>query len=201
MNHGKKSVFSVLLTLALYSVASAAGPAAADSRTPAASPIYVIANQDLALPFQNIVSVFQAGGTNAAPQLTLQNVVGTGAHGIAGGFFGTTRLNSVPDISATCLYVSNAGDNDIASVSMLTQQLVGNFSGSQTDDGSENGIGLAVNQNYLYASFTSSNTIAAFALQPGCGLTFLGDVPADWPAGWIGSRHGRKWDDAGGCLR
>jgi 6-phosphogluconolactonase (cycloisomerase 2 family) len=74
--------------------------------------------------------------------------------------------------------VSNSGTNDIASVSLQTQQLVGNFSGSQSDDGSANGIGLAVNPNFLYASFTASNTIAAFSLRTGCGLTFLGDVPA-----------------------
>jgi hypothetical protein len=177
MNHGMRGFLTALVALALNSICGAASPAAA-SPMPFSSPIYVIANQDLGFPFQNQISIFLAGGTNAAPLLTLQNAVGMGGHGIAGGYFGTARLNSVPDISATCLYVSNAGDNDIASVSLVTQQLAGNFSGSQTDDGSANGIGLAVNRNYLYASFTSSNTIGAFSLQPGCGLTFLGDVSA-----------------------
>ena len=37
---------------------------------------------------------------------------------------------------------------------------------------------MAANSNYLYASFTASNTIATFALQGGCGLTFLGDISA-----------------------
>lgn len=178
MNHRTRTFLTALIALALNSVSSAASPAIANGPASAASPIYVIANEDLGFPFQNEISIFLAGGTNASPLLTLQTVVPTGGHGIAGGYFGTARLNSVPDISATCLYVSNAGDSDIASFSLQTQQLVGHFSGSPRDDGGANGIGLAVNQNYLYASFTSSNTIGTFALQPGCGLTFLGNVHA-----------------------
>ena len=178
MIHGIKSLFSVLLALAFYSAASAAGPPESNGQARAAMPVYVVANQDLGLPFENRLAIFLAGGTSAAPQLSLQNIVTTGGLGIMGGFFGTARLNSVPDVSATCLYVSNSGTNNIASVSLQTQQLLGDFFASDTDDGSENGIGLAVNRNYLYASFTSSNTIATFALQSGCGLTFLGDVPA-----------------------
>jgi 6-phosphogluconolactonase (cycloisomerase 2 family) len=37
---------------------------------------------------------------------------------------------------------------------------------------------MAVNANYLYASFSTSNTIGTFALNSGCGLTFLGSIPA-----------------------
>jgi hypothetical protein len=55
---------------------------------------------------------------------------------------------------------------------------MGTFSGSQTDNGSTNGIGLAVNSQYLYASFTASGTIATFSLQGNCGLMFLGDISA-----------------------
>lgn len=178
MNFWMTRFLSALIVLALNSGASAASPTELDSHKPSAAPIYVVANEDLGFPFQNEVSIFLAGGTNASPLLTLQSIVFTGGHGIGGGFFGTTRLNSVPDPSATCLYVSNAASNDVASFSLQSQQLVGNFPGSPTDDGSSNGIGLAVTSSYLYASFSSSNTIGTFALQPGCGLTFLGDVPA-----------------------
>jgi len=178
MKHWMRNCLTALVALALSSVCSAASPAIANGPALSATRVYVIANEDLGYPFQNEISIFLAGGTNASPLLTLQTVVPTGGHGIAGGYFGTTRLNSVPDISATCLYVSNAGDSDIASFSLLTQQLVGHFSGSPRDSGGANGIGLAVNQNYLYASFTSSNTIGTFALQPGCGLTFLGNAHA-----------------------
>jgi hypothetical protein len=159
---------------ALTVCCSAASPAAGDGNSPPATPIYVVANQDLALPFQNQIAFYLASGT----QLTQQSSVSDGGYGIQGGFFGAQRVNSVPNASATCFYVSNAASNDIASISLQTQQLIGNFSGSQKDSGSANGIGLAVNNNYLYAGYTSSKTIATFSTQSGCGLTFLGDTPA-----------------------
>jgi 6-phosphogluconolactonase (cycloisomerase 2 family) len=174
MNACMRGFLSVAAVLALTVLCSAADPAAPDSKATPASPIYLVANEDLAFPFQNEISFYLAGGT----QLTLQNNVLAGGFGIQGGFFGTSRVASIPSLSAPCLYVSNAASNDLASISLQGQQLVGNFSGSQTDDGSKNGIGVSVNTNYLYASFTSSNTIGTFALQTGCGLTFLGDVSA-----------------------
>ena len=76
---------------------------------------------------------------------------------------------------------SDAGTtfSDIASVNLSTHQLAGSFNGSATDIGDANGIGIVVGANYLYAAFTtSSNTIATFAIQPGCQLSFLEDVTA-----------------------
>ena len=174
MNAWMRGFLAVVSLLTLNEFCAAAGPS--DANTIPATPIYVITNEDLTFPFQNEISFYLASNT----QLTVQNILPTGGYGIQGGFFGTSRLNTVPSISAPCLYVSNAQSNDIASISMPSQQLVGNFSGGRGDDGSLNGIGLAVNSNYLYASFTTSNTIATFAQQSssGCGLTFLGDVPA-----------------------
>jgi 6-phosphogluconolactonase (cycloisomerase 2 family) len=122
----------------------------------------------------NAVGFLKTSGT----QLLNLNSVLTGGFGIQGGFFGTQRVTSLPSLTAPCLYVSDAGTNDIAAVSLLGQQLMGTFSASQTDDGSTNGIGLAVSSQYLYASFTASATIATFSLQGNCGLTFLGDISA-----------------------
>ncbi len=51
-----------------------------------------------------------------------------------------------------------------------------NIFGSTTDDGSANGIGLAMNQKYLYAGYTTSNTIGTFKVQPGCSLKFGNDI-------------------------
>jgi 6-phosphogluconolactonase (cycloisomerase 2 family) len=169
-----KGLLSAVMPLALVAFCSAVDPAGQGSMSLPSGSISVVVNQDITFPTPNAIGFYLAGGT----QLTYQSNVYTGGFGIQGGFFGTSRVSSIPSLSAPCLYVSDAGSNDIASVSLSNQQLVGNFSGSQTDDGSSNGIGLAVNTNYLYASFTSSNTIGTFALQTGCGLNFLGDVPA-----------------------
>jgi hypothetical protein len=174
MSAWMKGLPAVAALLALSTFCSAAGPVSGGPTLPPATPIYVFANVDYTFPFQNEVDVLLAGGT----QLTEQNPVLTGGMGIEGGFFGTTRLNSVPSTTAPCLYVSDAMTNDIATISLPGQQLVGNFFASQADDGSANGISLAVNAHYVYAGFTASNTIATFSQQAGCGLTFLGDIPA-----------------------
>lgn len=177
-----KTAFRFYLPLAIVLVLGVVSKAAEPKmvqheRSPQTS-TYVIVNEDQGFPYSNEISIYLAGGTDDAPMLTLQSVVDTGGFGSFGGFFATQRLNSVANVAAKCLYVSNSGDNTIASVSLETQQLVGVFSGSATDDGYPNGIGLAVSDNFLYASYTSSNSIGVFATNPGCGLTFLQDVPA-----------------------
>jgi 6-phosphogluconolactonase (cycloisomerase 2 family) len=174
MKSWTKGLLSAVMPVALVTLCGAAGPASQDVKAAPTGSISVVVNQDIAFPTPNAVDFLMASGT----QLTNLTAVSTGGYGIQGGFFGTSRVNSVPSLSAPCLYVSDAGSNDIASFSLSTQQLIGNFSASHTNDGSSNGIGLAVNSNYLYASFTASNTIAAFALQGGCGLAFLGDISA-----------------------
>lgn len=166
MNTWMKGYLSVALILALTAFCSATNP------------IFVIANQDQPFPYGNMISIYQAAGTNSAPSLSLLDVEGTGGFGIIGGFFGTARLNSVPSLSANCLYVSNAASNNISTFALPVTGLIGTFNASQSDDGSANGIGMALNSTFLYASYTASNTIATFALQGGCGLTFVGDVPA-----------------------
>jgi len=138
---------------------------------------YVITNDDAL--FTNSVSFFAAGGTAGTPTLTLAfaTSLGTG-QGIGGGYFGLQRVNMLADPSAQCVYASNAGTSDIAGVVIATHQLAGQFSPSPTDVGDAVGIGLVVNSNYVYASYTASNTIATFSVLPGCQLSFIDDVPA-----------------------
>ena len=57
---------------------------------------------------------------------------------------------------------------------------------SNNDNGTSNGIGIVVNQNYLYAGYTLSNTIATFSVGAGCQLSFLGDITVTpLNGGWI----------------
>jgi hypothetical protein len=135
------------MPLVLAAIYSAVNLSAQSAKPPASPPIKVVVNQDIAFPTPNAIGFLLASGTH----LTYQADVDTGGgYGIQGGSFGTSRVNSVPSFSDPCLYVSDAGSNDIASTSLPTQQVVGNLSGSQTDDSSSNGIGLAANTNYLY---------------------------------------------------
>jgi len=137
---------------------------------------YVITNDDAL--FVNSVSFFTAGGTAGTPTLTFVFDTSVGGQGIGGGFFGLQRVNMLADPAAQCVYASNAGTSDIAGVDIATHQLAGQFSPSPNDIGDASGVGLLVNANYVYAAYTSSNTIATFSVLPGCQLSFIDDVPA-----------------------
>jgi hypothetical protein len=140
----------------------------------------VIVNDDRTTTFgNNIVSYFAVGGSPSSPTLTYQSSVAAGGMGGGGGNFGASSIVSQPGSGAQCLYVSNAGTGQIGTVTIQSQQPAGVFTGSANDAGTSNGIGLALNQNYLYASFTDSNTIGTFQILPGCQLSFVGDTAVE----------------------
>lgn len=134
---------------------------------------YLISNDDSAFPFFTGVS-FYTVGTGGLP--VFQQQVQTGAYGIGGGYFGMNRVVALNNGTQQCVYASEAGNGEIAGISVSTLTVGGTASGSSTDTGTSNGIGLAMNSSYLYASFSDSSTIGTFAVQAGCGLTFIGDT-------------------------
>src|SRR4029077_1514536 len=144
------------LAFALVCAASLIGNAAERSpkqvQAPGSSPIFLVANQDLGSPDPSFASIYQAQGN----QLTFNNAFQTGGEGIQGGFFGTNKIASIPSLTAPCIYLSNAATNNIATATVPSFEFVDTFSGSDSDDGTDNGIGLAANSNYLYASYTTS---------------------------------------------
>ena len=165
-------VVAVITLCVLPSLSAAANR----SSTAPSTPIYVLTNDDNV--YQSSVSFYVAGGTQGAPTLTFDHSVNTQGQGIAGGLFGTPRINLLPDASAHCIYASNAASGDISAVDITTNQLAGRFAASPSDAGDASGIGIALNANYLYAGYTTSKTIATFSILPGCQLSFLDDVPA-----------------------
>ena len=167
-----KKLFTLLFILGIW--ISPATSHAADKSKPASPPVYVITNDDGTL--HTYASFYLAGGTQNDPTLTFQQSINTQGLGIGGGFFGTPRLAMLPNPSTQCLYVSDAGTGDIAGINIQSRMLAGNFSGSSNDIGTSNGIGMAMNQNYLYAGYSLSNTIATFSVGAGCTLSFLGDI-------------------------
>src|SRR5271170_3204135 len=134
---------------------------------------YVVTNDDVTLPFPNTVSFYTVAPDG---QLTLTQQVQAGGNGIAGGFFGTNRIAVLNSGGQQCVFASAALTGNIAGINVATLTVGGNTTGSITDSGASNGIGLAINSQYLYASFTGSNTIGTFHVQPGCSLTFVNDV-------------------------
>jgi hypothetical protein len=175
------------LLIALMVVSALIAPAvlcAANKSKPSTSPIYVFTNDDALR--HTYSSVYLAGGSQGSPTLTFQQSINTTGLGIGGGFFGTPRLAMLPSSSAQCLFVSDAGSSDIAAINIQTQTVLGTFQGSTNDNGTSNGIGMVMNQNYLYAGYTLSNTIATFSIGAGCQLSFLGDIAVTpLNGGWI----------------
>jgi Lactonase, 7-bladed beta-propeller len=134
---------------------------------------YVVTNDDIAFPLPNGVSFYSEGANGA---LTFQAQVNTHSWGIGGGFFGANRVLSVSDGQQPCVYISQARSGSIAGVEVNTMALGGVTSGSFSDTGQSNGIGLVAQSGYVYASFTDSNTIGTFSIQGGCSLTFINDT-------------------------
>ena len=137
----------------------------------ATQPYYLITNDDR--PFASGVTFYLI---TADGLLHLDGEVPTTGGGIAGGFFSTYRVAVLDSDTQQCAYASNAATGDIVGIDVNTLTVGGSASGSPTDSGSANGIGLVLDGQYLYAGFTSSNTIGTFQLQAGCSLTFVNDI-------------------------
>jgi Lactonase, 7-bladed beta-propeller len=142
----------------------------------ASQPDYVVTNDDVAFLFgisENSYTFYPVGANGA---------LGTGIQvvsanpGIGGGYFGANRLAFLNNGSEQCVYASEALDGDVVGIDINTLQPGSPAFGSSTDSGSANGIGLAMNTQYLYAGFSSSNKIATFQVQADCTLTFINDV-------------------------
>jgi hypothetical protein len=134
---------------------------------------FVVTNDDVPPRSPTSISFYTVAANG---QLRLKKQVLTGGIGIAGGFFGSNRLSVLDSGNAECVYASQATSNNIVGVVVKTLKVGGSARGSANDSGMSNGIGLAMNSKYLYASFTDSNTIGTFQIQPGCKIKFAGDI-------------------------
>jgi lactonase family protein with 7-bladed beta-propeller len=129
---------------------------------------YVFTNDD---PGVSVYSMAPDG------RLMLNQQLQIGGFGNVAGFFGMNRIAVLDNATQQCVYASAASTGEIAGIVVSILSVSGSFAGSETDAGTSNGIGLALNSQYLYASFTDSNTIATFQIGAGCTLTFINDVP------------------------
>src|SRR5271155_912485 len=100
----------------------------------------------------------------------------TGPGGIAGGYFAANRVSVLDSGNAECVYASQAETGEILGISVKTLKIDGHANGSKKDTGASNGVGLAMNAQYLYASFTDFSTIGTFQVLPGCKLKFVSDI-------------------------
>ena len=149
----------------------------------AGKPHYVVTNDDVPSPFTSTVSVYTVGVDGL---LTMKTKVPIGnPGGIAGGYFAANRVNALNSGNAECVYASLALTGEIDGIGVKTLTVEGQTSGSQKDTGASNGVGLATNAKYLYASFTDSSNIGTFQVQSGCKIKFIGDITVSGLQGGI----------------
>lgn len=140
----------------------------------ATSPHYLITNDDQSGNFfPNTLTFYtiQADGT-----LSLKQKVTIGVTGAIGGYFPANRVVALNASANQCVFASDAATGEIDGVEVNSLTLLGQANGSSDDTGLSNGVGLALNAQYLYASFTDSSTIGTFQIEPSCGLSFVGDI-------------------------
>jgi len=134
---------------------------------------YLVTNDDLSSPIPNSATFYTVG---AAGGLTQTATVSTHGGGISGGFFGMKRIVTFSGGKSGCAYASNAQSGDIVGILIQTLKANRATKGSKNDGGTSNGIGLAMNARYLYASFSDSSTIGTFQVQAGCKIKFVADI-------------------------
>jgi hypothetical protein len=107
--------------------------------------------------------------------------------------YGAKRIVASRNGKTECVYASNAQTGNIVGILVKTFTIGGQAFGSKKDKGSSNGVGLAMNTQYLYASFTNSNTIGTFQVKPGCKIKFVGDITVGGlQGGVVGSERNNR---------
>jgi 6-phosphogluconolactonase (cycloisomerase 2 family) len=139
----------------------------------AGKPHYLVTNDDVPPALATSVTFYAVGSSGL---LTMKAKVLAGRGGIAGGYFAANRVSVLNSGNAECVYSSQAQTGQIQGIAVKTLEIGGHAVGSSKDTGASNGVGLAMNARYLYASFTDSSTIGTFRVRPGCSITFVGDI-------------------------
>jgi hypothetical protein len=165
-------VFVLGASIALFGASGASSPAAPQN-SKATATSYLVTNDDLPSDIPTGVTFFTITSTGGLTNPTRLNL---GGKGIAGGYFNAARVNFLDTGSESCAFLSISGSAEIAAVDIASLEDIGTFAAASTDSARDNGIGLANNGTYLYASFSTSNTIATFSILSGCKLSFLGDI-------------------------
>ncbi len=149
------------------------GASVAMAALPPGTAGYLVTNDDFGRGSTDTATFFSAAADGTLSNPTLVTVGGQGA---GGGFFANNRVIVQSSPTSPCVYVAQGSSATVAGVQALTQTVVGRYPASATDSGVDNGAGMAMNNNYLFANFSTSGTIATFTVQSGCVLQFLSDI-------------------------
>jgi len=164
----KFSVISALIALvAVLCTASFAGTE------------YVIANENRYVPDRNALVVYRLD--TATGTLTQIALLVTGGEG-SGDDSLTNLVNIEQAVSsnAECIFAFDLLYSQITSFSKATgYDRVGSYSNSQLEESDAAGsLALAPNGKFLYATYSYTENIGAWAVNPDCSLTFISAYPA-----------------------
>jgi len=133
---------------------------------------YLVTNDDNSGNYvQNTVSFYKVGPDG---ELSYATSIDIGVTGGSGGYFPANRVVTLNSEQNQCVFASDADTGMIAGIDSALKVVRAN--GSSKDTGLSNGIGLALNSQYLYAGFTDDSSIGTVQIGPNCELTFEGDV-------------------------
>lgn len=152
------------------------GIAFAQTHAPASQPTipsYVITNDDAPNDVPTSGTFFTISATGLPQDPTRVSLGGSGS---GGGYFNANRVSVLANSSTDCAFLSLGTSSVIEAVNLANLQVIGAYAGGTGDSGHDNGIGMVNNGTYLYANFTTSNTLGTFSILPGCALSFLGDI-------------------------
>jgi hypothetical protein len=138
-------------------------------QTPAAA-TYVLTEDEN--PSANTATAYTLNTTTGVA--TQYKVLSTGGEGLGGGFFAATDTGVTSNLS--CIFIADAGTNDIAAFEAPTYKKVGNYTNSAvnwSNNGSGGSIALSPNGKFLYGAYSGSENIGAWSVGTGCALTFI----------------------------
>ncbi len=169
MNRFGKKISTIACTSLLIALISTGGFAATHPR-------YLITNDDVFGP--NTVTIYSVEASPDGPKFVGKKVIPTGGQGLDGGYFAGVGVLLASDGVQQCVFAADSASSDVAGIVLSTQKVTGDFPGSSLDNGGLNGVTLAANDRFVYASYSGTYTIATYKIQPGCKLQFIKDVDA-----------------------
>jgi hypothetical protein len=172
MKRPKKWLFTLATLLTVCTATSFAGDK------------YVIVNDGNLgyYPFTNNASFYSVGSSGA---LTLVTTIAAGGLNEGGGAFAVSQLSVLRSKTNNCTYIGNTeglyddgSPGNVAAIDMSNLTLAGTFSGLPTDYGELLNVGLAEapSGTFLFASYSSSSTIATYRQLPNCKLKRLSEI-------------------------
>jgi hypothetical protein len=153
----------------LYAALSSIAVALSLSTITSAATEYVLVNLNSVT--ENAGKIYALNTATGA--LTLEGTLSTGGTGLKAINFGDVEQAITPN--ADCVFIADTGTSEIAAFSKTTTySKVGNYTNvSVAFDEDGGSLSVTPNGKFLYATYSQSQNIGAWAINPDCSLAFV----------------------------